>query len=336
MGTSPVYPKIIGRLDGLLFPRAASLLVSALTLPLALWRWGRRRFHMIRLGAKFPGPFAMPIVGNALDPGTIDAAGDKWRSRRKRLTPAFHFKILDQFQSVILNCGNEFVRQLQKRAGGAAFDVWPLVKLLTLDVICETAMGVKMNAQINSSSKYVNAVEEISDITVKRIIQPWLHIDFIFYLSSIGRKYKKCLEVLHGTTDKGHDTTASAISFTMFALSRHQDVQEKVLEELKTVFDRSQPLEPTMQQISELKYLEMVVKESLRIYPPVPLFYRDTNQDEKLPSSQRFAMLELKSIIAKVVWNFRILPDLDFEPVMSWKLVLKTENGVRLRLEQRS
>ncbi|KAK7869845.1 hypothetical protein R5R35_008062 [Gryllus longicercus] len=252
-----------------LINQAASLLVSALALPLALWRWGRRRFHMIRLGAKFPGPFAMPIVGNALDPGTIDITaifnwgydmlmkytplfryyigpyliitsthpkdnerilsgykflnkshlynkflepwlgdglllshGDKWRSRRKRLTPAFHFKILDQFQSVILNCGNEFVRQLQKRAGGVAFDVWPLVKLLTLDVICETAMGVKMNAQIDRNSKYVNAVEEISDITVKRIIQPWLHIDFIFYLSSLGRKYKKCLEVLHGTTDE--------------------------------------------------------------------------------------------------------------------------------------
>ncbi|GLH04902.1 Cytochrome P450 [Gryllus bimaculatus] len=84
----------------------------------------------------------------------------------------------------------------------------------------------------------------------------------------------------------GHDTTEAAISFALSHLASHPDVQEKILEELKSVFDWSQPLQPTTQQLSELKYLEMVIKEVLRLNLPVPVILRDITEDEKLPSSK--------------------------------------------------
>ncbi|GLH04905.1 Probable cytochrome P450 4d20 [Gryllus bimaculatus] len=234
-------------------------------------------------------------------------------------------------------------------------------------------MGVKMNAQNDANSAYVQAVNEITTITARRALRPWLHLDFIFYMTTPGRRYKKCLEVLHGTTDRvirerreellkmgkdhdhsameiddidireevdtfmfeGHDTTEAAISFAIYLLACHSDVQEKVLEELKSVFDWSQPLQPTIQQLGELKYLEMVIKEALRLYPPVAAILRDITNDEKLPSSQRFAMLEMKSVLAKVIWNFEMFVEPGFTALPGWKIILKSINGVRIRLEDR-
>ncbi|GLH04907.1 Cytochrome P450 4C1 [Gryllus bimaculatus] len=171
-------------------------------------------------------------------------------------------------------------------------------------------MGVKMNAQNNVNSTYVQAVNEITSITAIRALRPWLHLDFIFYMTTTGRRYKKCLQVLHGTAEKvikerreellemgkdsamnsaidvdDIDTTEAALSFAIYLLACHPDVQEELLEELKSVFDWSQPLQPSIQQLGELKYLEMVIKETLRLYPPVPVVVRDITNDEKLPST---------------------------------------------------
>ncbi|GLH05339.1 Uncharacterized protein GBIM_10961, partial [Gryllus bimaculatus] len=84
---------------------------------------------------------------------------------------------------------------------------------------------------------------------------------------------------------EGHDTTAAAISFTAFLLSRHPAVQEKILGELEAIFDCSKPLEPSIQELSQLKYLEMVIKESMRIYPPVSGVARQISSDLRLESS---------------------------------------------------
>jgi hypothetical protein len=42
----------------------------------------------------------------------------------------------------------------------------------------------------------------MSEITMGRMFQPWLHPDFIFKLSTLGRRSDQCLKVLHGFTDK--------------------------------------------------------------------------------------------------------------------------------------
>ncbi|GLG92378.1 Cytochrome P450 4c3, partial [Gryllus bimaculatus] len=47
----------------------------------------------------------------------------KWRSRRKALTPAFHFKIIDQFVPVFNSCSDVFVQQMRARVGAKGFDI---------------------------------------------------------------------------------------------------------------------------------------------------------------------------------------------------------------------
>lgn len=55
-----------------------------------------------------------------------------------------------------------------------------------------------------------------------------------------------------------------------------------------------------------------------------------------LIAGQKFAILELKSMITKVLKNFELeLPEKDYEPVVVAELILRPEDGIRLKLKPR-
>ncbi|CAL8118535.1 unnamed protein product [Orchesella dallaii] len=68
----------------------------------------------------------------------------------------------------------------------------------------------------------------------------------------------------------GFETTSASLSFTCYLLSIHQDIQERLFTELKASFAADES--PSYDQISELAFLDQVVCESLRLYPPVVSF----------------------------------------------------------------
>jgi cytochrome P450 family 4 len=67
--------------------------------------------------------------------GLLTSTGKKWFSRRKVITPAFHFKILDQFVEVFDKHSNIFIQNL-KKSNGKPVDVFELISLCALDNIC--------------------------------------------------------------------------------------------------------------------------------------------------------------------------------------------------------
>lgn len=82
--------------------------------------------------------------------------GPNWFKHRKALTEAFHFRVLENFMPIYQEQSEILVEKLLS-FGGRAVDVFPVFKLYTLDVILETAMGVRCRAQENDSD-YVRAV----------------------------------------------------------------------------------------------------------------------------------------------------------------------------------
>ena len=63
------------------------------------------------------------------------ASGSKWHSRRKMLTPAFHFRILEEFLNVFNEQSRVLVEMLNEKAHDA-FDIYPYTTNCTLDIIC--------------------------------------------------------------------------------------------------------------------------------------------------------------------------------------------------------
>lgn len=75
------------------------------------------------------------MMRNWLGDGLLVSIGQKWRQRRKILTSAFHFQILEKFMDVMNDHGNVLVEQL-KKTNGRAIDVHEKLNLYALDVIC--------------------------------------------------------------------------------------------------------------------------------------------------------------------------------------------------------
>ncbi|MBW02511.1 Cytochrome P450 4V2, partial [Eschrichtius robustus] len=90
--------------------------------------------------------------------------------------------------------------------------------------------------------------------------------------------YEEIREEVDTFMFEGHDTTAAAINLSLYLLGSYPEVQQKVDHELEEVFGRSDR-PATLDDLKKLKYLECVVKESLRLFPSVPFFARNLNED---------------------------------------------------------
>ncbi|CAB3229180.1 unnamed protein product [Arctia plantaginis] len=274
-----------------------------------------------------------------LGQGLVTSTGNRWRTHRKLLTPAFHFNILQNFLPVFCKNQRILTEKLRERADGKPIDLLPLVALAALDNVIESIMGVSMEVQKNEESNYVKSTDMMANIVSSRMQIPFLGLEMLFNILPLKKQQDKALEVLHGQTRKviqmrrdelnkanitslathsdigmknkhafldllllseingekideegvreevdtfmfeGHDTTTSGIVYTLFALSKHRDVQEKIYEELKTIYGYNMDKDPTYQELQQMKYLDLVLKESMRLYPPVPFIERLMEND---------------------------------------------------------
>lgn len=275
-----------------------------------------------------------------LGPGLLTSDGDEWRRQRKIITPAFHFKILEQFVDMFSLNLSILIDKLKQEAGNNGFDIYNHIVLSTLDIITETSMGTRINAQLKKENSFVHAIHEVTMIILQRSLKPWLHSDFIFNISPDGKKFNRQVDVIHkfigevidkkrkekaetnnenvkieessvlGEKKKsafldllieynmsdeeiknqvntfmfaGHDTTTSAISFTIYCLMKNPEVQEKVYKEQQEILGDSQN-SATFQDLKNMKYLECVINETQRLYPSVPYIGRTMTEDFQLTS----------------------------------------------------
>lgn len=78
----------------------------------------------------------------------------------------------------------------------------------------------------------------------------------------------------------GNDTTATHVVWTLYALARHPEYYRKCIEEVDEVLGDKEDIEAD--DIGKFKFLGMCMKESLRMFPPVPLTPRHVENDVEL------------------------------------------------------
>nr|AAB71161.1 cytochrome P450 [Drosophila melanogaster]AAB71162.1 cytochrome P450 [Drosophila melanogaster]AAB71163.1 cytochrome P450 [Drosophila melanogaster]AAB71164.1 cytochrome P450 [Drosophila melanogaster]AKD43094.1 Cyp4d1-RA [Drosophila melanogaster] len=401
----------------------------------------------------------------ALEPwlkeGLLVSRGRKWHKRRKIITPAFHFKILDQFVEVFEKGSRDLLRNMEQdrlKHGDSGFSLYDWINLCTMDTICETAMGVSINAQSNADSEYVQAVKTISMVLHKRMFNILYRFDLTYMLTPLARAEKKALNVLHQFTEKiivqrreeliregssqessnddadvgakrkmafldillqstvderplsnldireevdtfmfeGHDTTSSALMFFFYNIATHPEAQKKCFEEIRSVVGNDKSTPVSYELLNQLHYVDLCVKETLRMYPSVPLLGRKVLEDceingklipagtnigisplylgrreelfsepnsfkperfdvvttaEKLnpyayiPFSagprncigQKFAMLEIKAIVANVLRHYEVdfVGDSSEPPVLIAELILRTKEPLMFKVRER-
>lgn len=74
----------------------------------------------------------------------------------------------------------------------------------------------------------------------------------------------------------GHETTSTATTWALFALTQNQGAQSKLREEALALGTDT----PSMDELNSLKYMDCVVRETMRLYAPVPSAIRMATKDD--------------------------------------------------------
>ena len=316
-----------------------------------------------------------------LGDGLLISTGEKWRSHRKIIAPTFHLNVLKTFVPLFYANSKDLVIRLRQQIG-KEFDCHDYLSAVTVDILLETAMGLRESEKHKTGYDYAMAVMNMCDIIHRRQYNVNLRFDFIFQFTKFAKQQENLLNTIHGLTSRviqkkkeeayrkicastgeeqkrlteiaasqdtaeknssnekdkgatkmhyvrddlddiddndvgekrrlafldlmlelsrngaqlsdneikeevdtimfeGHDTTAAGSSFVLCVLGIHQDIQDRVYEELDSIFKGSdRPC--TFQDTLEMKYLERVIFETLRLFPPVPAIARLLNEDVQL------------------------------------------------------
>ncbi|KAK9702063.1 Cytochrome P450 [Popillia japonica] len=82
----------------------------------------------------------------------------------------------------------------------------------------------------------------------------------------------------------GFETSSTLFSFALMELAVNEDVQDRLRNEVNEVLNRNNG-EITYEDVLGMRYLDMVVNETLRKYPPVPILSRVCTKDYKVPGT---------------------------------------------------
>ncbi|KAF8375734.1 hypothetical protein PRIPAC_82163 [Pristionchus pacificus] len=143
--------------------------------------------------------------------GLLTSTGDKWRSRRKMLTPTFHFSMLDGYVSTMNRHAKICVQLLEEKAGKEV-DMYSVVKMCALDIICEAAMGKELDSQHHPNQPYVAAILDLVKLGTEIAIKFYLHIKIVRQIVGIEKAYGEAMVVAHAFTKTVIAERADALS----------------------------------------------------------------------------------------------------------------------------
>ena len=248
-----------------------------------------------------------------LGQGLVLSEGDLWERQRQRIQPAFY---MDQIADYADTMTDEVHTAADDWTGNPTVNIEDEMKALTLRILVKAIFGSDIDYEERNIRETVRRLQEPGQPAkqpIARMVPKWIPIPMwrrynkgIDEMESVINTFVESrrgdvdkpddlLSMLLAATDEdgdgmsekllrdelmtflfaGHETTATALTFTWFLLAQHPEVEEKLVAELDEVLG-GEP--PTFADIPELEYTERVLKEGMRIYPPVPQIPRETTE----------------------------------------------------------
>ena len=230
---------------------------------------------------------------------------DKFHRRQRRLAqPAFHRGRIASYGAVMTEYAS---RTASRWTDGTTLDVSQEMMRLTLGIVGKTLFDADVESEAEEIGAALTAVMELFDFLlmpfselleklplphVRRFRKAKERLDVTIYRiieerRRSGEDRGDLLSMLLSATDDegdggqmsdlqvrdevmtiilaGHETTANALSWTWYLLSQNTEVEAKLHEELDAVLGQKVP---TVDDVPRLVYTEMVLAESMRLYPP--------------------------------------------------------------------
>ncbi|XP_030766595.1 cytochrome P450 4d1-like isoform X2 [Sitophilus oryzae] len=284
-----------------------------------------------------------------LGEGLVTSNGEKWKQRRRALSTKFSQTSLLQNFLDIFNQKSDILLSVLDKYHNKDVNLQPIMKRFTFDIICETAMGICLNQQSQTTNtEYAASVETLCDIYYNRMSSYLMRYDFFYQRSDEIVREKKALAVIDDILEKilnlksevkkssgendattndfldlllnveidgkrlnkddireevntfilaGYDTSSTALSLILYKIAEHPDIQKKLLEEQKEVLKEDfKKLHVSFENLHKMPYLDMVIKETLRMHAIIPMSGRRLEKDGlkydniNLPSTVNFSI----------------------------------------------
>jgi cytochrome P450 len=252
-----------------------------------------------------------------LGQGLLNSEGELWRRQRRLAQPAFHKRRVGAYgQVMVSHAGQMLATWRNGEVRDVHQEIRRLTLGIVAEVLfgAEKDKAEEVGEVLGWLDKYTNRLEEQGSAMVVRFLlgnfptpnnlrfrKGIRRLDRIIYglideRRENGKDTGDLLSMLlrfqeeggGGISDKqlrdevltlllaGHETTALALSWTLYLLYQHPEVEAKLLEELQEVLgDRT----PIIDDLPRLTYAEMVIKESMRLYPPAWGVSRETIEE---------------------------------------------------------
>jgi len=239
------------------------------------------------------------VLGN----GLLTNEGKPWQRQRGLIQPAFHRESIASYATVMTRATT---RMLDAWRDGDSRNVHDDMMALTLEIVAQCLFGTEVSGVAERVGRAMHVITDrfMTDASQALLI-PFDLPDFLS--PARQRAISDLKQIINGiirdrragsqprndllttllqvrdadgfpmSDDQlrdevmtlflaGHETTALSLSWTCYLLAQHPEIETRLVEELRSVLgDR----EPTTEDVPRLRYTEMVLRESMRLYPAV-------------------------------------------------------------------
>lgn len=260
-----------------------------------------------------------PLLSTVLGDGVLVVDNEHWKHQRRLMLPVFQKPNVAKFTSLIADITTQHMdRWSTSVSNGSPIDMVQEMTRLTLSAVSMSLFSVDMDKETsNFLSSFTKAIKYLGDIANSTSfnyamqISPATNAQFRGaveqmnnIVSSIIRDRRKSstgpddlLSLLLGAIDAesgkplteeqirdevitmllaGHETTSLGLTWVWYLLGHHPEVEDRIGSEIDEALTGGKV---TCEDIANLKYSRMVLEETMRLYPPVAVIWRQSRSE---------------------------------------------------------
>ncbi|MTH14821.1 cytochrome P450 [Flavobacterium sp. LC2016-01] len=262
--------------------------------------------------------FQSVYLSKYLGKGLLTSDGDSWLKQRRLIQPAFHKQKMNM---LVDNMNKTIISEIDTLKENEIFNAFPAMSQLAFNVVAKSlfefsiseeklhrikfiieevqkflvkeirlphkALWFSLSGQVK---KHLKLADENNQI-IKEIIEERSasNEDFNDLLNMLmetryedtgeSMAMQQLIDEIKILFIAGHETTANALTFTLHFLGSNPDVQQKVFDEITEIESET---DNVIEQLQKMTYINAVLNESMRLYPPAWITDRQNVEDDTL------------------------------------------------------
>lgn len=243
------------------------------------------------------------IFAQSMGEGLLNTEGDTHRQHRKLAQPAFHHKRIDAYTQTMIDYTARMIDETWR--DGTMLDLHMAMTRLTMEIVSKSLYSVDVHHESNEVGEAVERINHLGGIefrvgvalpmwlpippirqakldraTIDRLLLPIIRVrresgedtgDLLSMLllsrdeNGEGMSDKEVRDEVVTLFIAGHETTSNALTWALRLLAENPAAAEMLHDEIVRVIGDRQP---TLEDFRAMPYLDSVIKESMRLYPP--------------------------------------------------------------------